>query len=525
MPLIDPQILTALQAQPTQIRNICILAHVDHGKTTLADSLVASNGIISQKMAGKMRYMDSRIDEQERGITMKASSISLLYRDRSDQRAAYIVNLIDSPGHVDFSSEVSTAVRLCDGCIVLVDVIEGVCPQTRICLKQAYSENLKPVLVLNKIDRLITEKKMTPFDAYVHVTQVLEQVNVVVGHLFAAEVIGRDQTDANDQRSGLDEADDSALYFAPETGNVIFCSAVDGWAYTVHDFARLYAGMLGVEPEALAAGLWGDFYWNSKTKKITPGAQAKAKKPLCVQFVFENIWNLYDLLLVRKDREKIPDIAAKLGIQLTARDLRLTDARVQLQAIFAQWLPIERAVLEQVVRLVPPPGRMTGERAEQLMCSTQQSFASLPEQTQRLKADFQRSDRLSETTIVFISKMMSVSRSVLPTNRPKQVSQADLEERRVQARTRHVERRRAAEAGEGGQPLYGAMEALALGESATTAAPEEAAAEAAEAGDVAGDDDQCDEVLIAFARVYSGTLRKGDKVFVLMPKHDPRTLE
>lgn len=128
-------------------------------------------GIISQKMVGKLRYMDSRSDEQERGITMKSSSISLHYMDRSEN-SDFLINLIDSPGHVDFSSEVSTAVRLCDGAIVLVDVVEGVCSQTRICLKHAYMENLKPILVLNKIDRLITEKKLSPLDAYVHLSQV-----------------------------------------------------------------------------------------------------------------------------------------------------------------------------------------------------------------------------------------------------------------------------------------------------------------------------------------------------------------
>lgn len=133
--------------------------------------LKISTGIISQKMVGKLRYMDSRSDEQERGITMKSSSISLQYVDRVENKD-FLINLIDSPGHVDFSSEVSTAVRLCDGAIVLVDVVEGVCSQTRICLKHAYMENLKPILVLNKIDRLITEKKMSALDAYVHMSQV-----------------------------------------------------------------------------------------------------------------------------------------------------------------------------------------------------------------------------------------------------------------------------------------------------------------------------------------------------------------
>ena len=158
-----------LQSDPNKIKNICIMAHVDHGKTTLADSLVASNGIISSKLVGKLRYLDSRPDEQLRGITMKSSLITLLH---VYQKQDFVINLIDSPGHVDFASEVSTAVRLCDGAIVVIDVVEGVCPQTRSALSTAYVEGLKPILVLNKIDRLLTEIKLSPLDAYIHLTQV-----------------------------------------------------------------------------------------------------------------------------------------------------------------------------------------------------------------------------------------------------------------------------------------------------------------------------------------------------------------
>src|ERR1700761_7069239 len=119
MPVITPQKLVALQKWPDRIRNICILAHVDHGKTSLTDALLATNGIISPKLAGKVRYLDSRPDEQLRGITMESSAISLYFSmmrrraadsgeaDPAPEMEEYLINLIDSPGHIDFQSEVS----------------------------------------------------------------------------------------------------------------------------------------------------------------------------------------------------------------------------------------------------------------------------------------------------------------------------------------------------------------------------------------------------------------------------------
>ncbi len=114
-------------------------------------------------MAGKLRYMDSRPDEQERGITMKSSAISLYYTCDGSQ---FLINLIDSPGHIDFCGEVSTATRLCDGALIVVDVVEGVCPQTSAVLRHSWRESLSPLLVLNKIDRLVTELHMSPAEAY-----------------------------------------------------------------------------------------------------------------------------------------------------------------------------------------------------------------------------------------------------------------------------------------------------------------------------------------------------------------------
>ncbi|KAI6874525.1 elongation factor Tu, partial [Hortaea werneckii] len=194
MPVVPPEKLVKLQQQGEGIRNICILAHVDHGKTSLTDALIATNGIISPKLAGKIRYLDSRPDEQLRGITMESSAISLYFSllrrsapEAQPQQKEYLINLIDSPGHIDFSSEVSTASRLCDGAVVLVDAVEGVCSQTVTVLRQTWTEKLRPLLVINKMDRLITELKLTPSEAYTHLSKLLEQVNAVMGSFALGE--------------------------------------------------------------------------------------------------------------------------------------------------------------------------------------------------------------------------------------------------------------------------------------------------------------------------------------------------
>ncbi|XP_041645807.1 elongation factor-like GTPase 1 [Cheilinus undulatus] len=519
--------IVALQRNPANTRNLCILAHVDHGKTTLADCLVASNGIISSRLAGKLRYLDSREDEQIRGITMKSSAISLHYTKGEEE---FLINLIDSPGHVDFSSEVSTAVRLCDGAIVIVDAVEGVCPQTKVVLRQAWLENIRPVLVINKMDRLIMELKLTSQEAYNHLQKILGQVNAVTGTLFTSRVLEeraeKEKEEGENEKkmlsgdqlydwsAGLEEADDSHLYFSPDQGNVVFASAIDGWGFSIQQFANIYSQRMGIKAEVLLRTLWGDFYLNAKAKKIMKGAQAKGKKPLFVQLVLDNIWSLYDAVVTRRDRNKVEKVMTSLGITVMARDSRHSDPKVLLSAICTQWLPVSQAVLSMVCEKLPSPLDMVPERVEKLMSACARRFDLMPEQTQELRRAFlECSSGDDAPVIIFVSKMFAVDTKALPQNRQRPLTQEEIAQRRELARQRHADRMIT-----DGKPAESCKEPIR-----SEALPLEGNSSGLSTSKTTLHEevDEQKETFIAFARIYSGTVKKGQKMFILGPKYDP----
>ncbi|TGZ83212.1 ribosome biogenesis protein [Ascodesmis nigricans] len=547
MPPITAAQISALQRNSSKIRNICILAHVDHGKTSLSDCLLAANGIISPKLAGRVRFLDSRPDEQLRGITMESSAISLLFRlarrptpESEPVPEEFLINLIDSPGHIDFSSEVSTASRLCDGAIVLVDAVEGVCSQTVTVLRQAWIEHIKPILVINKIDRLITELQLTPEEAFDRMLKLVEQVNAVMGSFFAGERMEEDlrwrekleervaaakasgATNASvaEDSSGVntpaeaefEEKDDEDIYFAPEKHNVIFSSAIDGWAFTIRQFAAIYEKKLGVKKELLEKVLWGKFYFDPKTKRVISEKHLKGRnlKPMFVQLVLNNIWAVYQCTVIEKDPERIEKIAKVLNVKVLPRDLKSKDphsARSLMSSIFMQWIPLSTAVLVSVIEQLPPPPAAQAQRMP-FIIETAPGANAISDVAKN--ALFECSTEPGAPVIAYVSKMISVPESELQKNQRVMLSAEEMRLKRME-----IIRKMAAQANQDGadgvdDDLGTVTAALkTIGFSDNDMEPEKET----EASDK--------ETLIGFARLYSGTVKKGQELYVLGPKYNP----
>lgn len=200
-----------LMYQPENIRNIGIVAHIDHGKTTLSDNLLAGAGMISAELAGDQLYLDFDEQEQARGITIDAANVSMVHKYKNGE---YLINLIDTPGHVDFGGDVTRAMRAVDGAVVVICAVEGIMPQTETVLRQALKENVKPVLFINKVDRLINELKLNGDELQQRFIKIIASANKIIRSMAPKEF--KDQWTAR-----------------VEDGSVAFGSAYHNWAINV----------------------------------------------------------------------------------------------------------------------------------------------------------------------------------------------------------------------------------------------------------------------------------------------------
>lgn len=226
-----------LMTMPTHIRNIGTAAHIDHGKTTLSDNLIAGAGMMSEELAGKQLLLDYDEQEQARGITINAANASMVHEYKGQE---YLINLIDTPGHVDFGGDVTRAMRAIDGVIILVCAVEGVMPQTETVIRQAIREKVRPILFINKVDRLINELKLTPEQMQKKLTTIITDVNAKILKLLPEELKKK-------------------WALSVEAGTVAFGSAYHNWAISIPymkksniNFKDIYDHLRGGDQKGLA---------------------------------------------------------------------------------------------------------------------------------------------------------------------------------------------------------------------------------------------------------------------------------
>eukprot|EP00183_Erythrolobus_madagascarensis_P004478 CAMPEP_0185857338 /NCGR_PEP_ID=MMETSP1354-20130828/29454_1 /TAXON_ID=708628 /ORGANISM="Erythrolobus madagascarensis, Strain CCMP3276" /LENGTH=840 /DNA_ID=CAMNT_0028559605 /DNA_START=88 /DNA_END=2610 /DNA_ORIENTATION=+ len=341
--------LRAIMDKKNNIRNMSVIAHVDHGKSTLTDSLVAKAGIIAMEAAGDMRLTDTRADEQERCITIKSTGISLYFEFPSDLELPkeadgrdFLVNLIDSPGHVDFSSEVTAALRVTDGALVVVDCVEGVSVQTETVLRQALTERIIPVMTINKLDRAFLELQLDAEDMYQNFQRVIENANVIMS-TYQDEILG-----------------DMQVF--PDKGTVAFSAGLHGWAFTLTRFARMYAKKFGTDANKMTERLWGDNFFNKAEKKWTKSADRGERA--FNEFVIKPISKIIELAMADKVPE-LQKLLKSLSIELKA-DERELRGKALMKRVLQKWLPADLALLEMMVLHLPSPAKAQKYRCETL---------------------------------------------------------------------------------------------------------------------------------------------------------------
>jgi len=340
------------------IRNMSVIAHVDHGKSTLTDSLLSKAGIIAGAKAGETRATDTRKDEQERCITIKSTAISMYFemdakdlafvkQEKEKDINGFLINLIDSPGHVDFSSEVTAALRVTDGALVVVDCVSGVCVQTETVLRQAIAERIKPVLFMNKMDRALLELQLEQEDLYQTFQRIVENVNVIIA------------TYADDDGPmGIVRVD-------PVNASVGFGSGLHGWAFTLKQFAEMYASKFGVDVDKLMKKLWGENFFNAKTKKWSKTKSEDNVRSFCM-YVLDPIYKIFDVIMNFK-KDETDKLLDKLDIKkkMKHEDLQL-EGKPLMKVVMRTWLPAGDTMFQMIVIHLPSPVTAQKYRAEML---------------------------------------------------------------------------------------------------------------------------------------------------------------
>ncbi|KAK2118104.1 Elongation factor 2 [Saguinus oedipus] len=353
--------IRAIMDKKANICNMSVIAHVDHVKSTPTDSLVCKAGIITSARARETRFTDTWKDEQECCITIKSTAISLFYElsendlnfiKQSKDGAGFLINLIDSPRHVDFSLEVTAALQVTDSALVVVDCVSGVCVQTEMVLRQAIAERIKPMLMMNKMNRALLELQLEPEELYQTFQRIVENVNVIIS------------TYGEGESSPMGN-----IMIDPVLGTVGFGSGLHEWAFTLKKFAEMYVvkfaakgeGQLGPAERAkkvedMIKKLWGDRYFDPATGKFSKSASSPdgKKRPFTFcQLILDPTFKVFDTIMNFK-KEETARLIEKLNMKLDSED-KDKEGKPLLKAVMCHWLPTGDTLLQIITIYLPSP--------------------------------------------------------------------------------------------------------------------------------------------------------------------------
>ncbi|GJP34299.1 hypothetical protein CLOM_g18744 [Closterium sp. NIES-68] len=314
---VSTEFTVGLMKNPTLVRNVALAGHLHAGKTLLMDMLVEATHpdviTLNPESQRHMRFTDTRVDEQQRMISIKAVPMSLVLEDSAGK--SFLCNVVDTPGHVNFSDEMTAGMRLADGVVLVVDAVEGVMVNTERALKHALQQGLAITLCINKVDRLITELKLPPPDAYHKLRHTLEEVNALIASYAPPAIAAR--TSGSGSAVAAAAMPSEAPQLDPVLGNVCFASAAAGWSFTLLSFARLYTQTHGVnfDPDQLAKRLWGDLYYHPDTRSFRRKPPAGGGERTFVTFVLEPLYKLYSQV-VGEHKKSVEATLGELGVSL-----------------------------------------------------------------------------------------------------------------------------------------------------------------------------------------------------------------
>merc|ERR1719376_483438 len=334
----DPEYMADLMDNANLIRNVSLVGHLHHGKSSFVDCLMQQThpdlkaGVGSGDSDKPLRYTDTLFTEQERGVSIKSMPVTLVQQDIRGK--SYLVNIFDTPGHVNFSDEVTAALRMSDGVCLFVDAAEGVMLNTERLIKHAIQERLAVTVCINKIDRLIMELKLPPQDAYYKLRHIVEEINALLS-LYS------------------DEEDIKPL--SPVKGNVCFASSQYSICFTLKSFASLYAETYGnsINANELAKRLWGDVYFHNKTRKFTTKPPHGTAQRSFVEFILEPIYKLFAQIVGDVDF-CLPRLCDELNIKLTKQESKM-NIKPLLRLICSRFLGDFNGFVDMLAQHVPSP--------------------------------------------------------------------------------------------------------------------------------------------------------------------------